>query len=115
MSLRLSPSRSLRRPSSRKRQNLQDSKKKRGTCRTRLFSTLMIQSISLVRSQRDTKLFQLKLSINHQRRKRSHFERTQNANLLRGKLLSANVRPNKRTTKPSSPRNVRKTAREFRV
>ena len=54
----------------------------------------MIQSISLAKSQRDTKLFLLKLPINHLIR-RSHLGKTQNASLLRGKLLSANVRPNK--------------------
>ena len=114
MSLRLSPNRSWRRPNSRKRQSLQDSKKKRGTCRTRLFSTLMILLISLVKSQRDTKLFLLKLPINHQRRRRGQ-GRTQNANLLKGKWLSANVRPNNRMTRTSSPRNVQKTAREFKA
>jgi hypothetical protein len=74
----------------------------------------MILLISLVKSQRDTKLFLLKLPINHQIRRRCQ-GRTQNANLLKGKWLSANVRPNNRTTRTSSPRNVQKTAREFRA
>ena len=67
-----------------------NSKKKRKTCRTRLYSTLMILLISLVKSQRDTKLFLIKLLINHLKIK--GFRRTQNANLLKRKRESANER-----------------------
>jgi len=53
----------------------------------------MILSISLVKFQRDTKLFLVNLFINHLRR-RGLFGRTQNANLKKGKWQSANVRLN---------------------
>jgi hypothetical protein len=72
---------------------LLDSKNKRETCRTRPYSTLMILSISLVKFQRDTKLFLVNQFINHLRR-RDLFERTQNADLKKGKWQSANVRLN---------------------
>ena len=91
-----------------------DSKNKRGTCRKRPFLTLMILSISLVKSQRDTKLFLVNLLINNLRR-RGLFGRTQNANLLKRKWQFANERLNNRTTRLSSPRNVQKMVREYRA
>lgn len=91
-----------------------DSKNKRGTCRKRPFLTLMILSISLVKSQRDTKLFLASRFINNLRR-RGLIGRTQNANLLKRKWQFANERLNNRTTRLSSPRNVQKMVREYRA
>ena len=74
----------------------------------------MILSISLVKSQRDTKLFLASRFINNLRR-RGLIGRTQNANLLKRKWQFANERLNNRTTRLSSPRNVQKMVREYRA